>query len=132
MTNEHSIIAKVAFDFRGKRFEPEIKLDLTRIDSESFSEEQIYAMLAKANQIGFYSYEYEVMQSYPLEYSQPQGMAKAFLSENGFDFNHFLKAYQQQELLQKLQQIACNNMQITSLDDIPGLEKTLLEVYRMK
>ncbi len=78
MTTEHSITAKVAFDFRGQRFEPEMKIDLTQIAEESINEELIYAMLAKANQIGFYSYEYEVMQSYPLEYSKPQGLAKNF------------------------------------------------------
>ncbi len=125
----NSIRVSVTFSFKGKTHHPTIILDLDQYFSSGTNLENLYAQLARQNNIDHYSYEYEMLQSEPLQFDQPEGLAKKYMTENGFDIDGLQQAWQTQKQIEKLTKIARRHMDIEQLKDIDGLEQTLLEVY---
>jgi hypothetical protein len=127
---KNSIRVSVTFSFKGQTYQPSMVLDLDQYMATGASRENLYSQLAKQNNIGHYSYEYEMLQSEPLCFDQAEGLAKEFLTGQDLDMEGLQHAWLKQSLKKQLTDIASQHMNINELDDIDGLEETLLAVYQ--
>lgn len=119
------------FDYQGKSLKPSMVLDL---DSHIKTLEDIAVipvLLAKANGIDSYSYQYEILLDSSLCFDHATGLASQFVVNKEFDFAGFLAASGEGKLLSKLQTIAQQELGITDLSAQPALKQTLLRAYRL-
>lgn len=126
----NSVIATVPFDYRGEHHTPSITIDLNEFMQNEKGMANIYSAVASQNQIGLYSYEYEVLMSSDIIFSQPEGMAKNFLQGDDFDLDRFRLEYHEQQRLDALQAIAREQLQIDDLEQNPALKRALLEACK--
>ncbi len=124
-----NIVATIPFDFKGVHHTPSVKIDLDEFIESAQELANIYSVVASQNQIGLYSYEYEVLMSSDIIFSQPEGIAQQFFNEGDFDLDRFRQEYQQQKVLHSLQSIAKKHLQIDNLEQNPELKRALLEAY---
>lgn len=129
MTN--TIKAQIFFSFRGKPYSPELEINLDQLLEAGQDLSRLHEQLAQANGIDTYSYEFEVMESCDIEFSDATGLATGFLSKTGeFDLEGFSQAVRSSQIREDLLKLAQAHMQINSLDEIEGLEAALLAAYK--
>jgi hypothetical protein len=119
------------FDYQGVTLKPTMTLDL---DAHIQSLEDIAAipvLLARANQIDSYSYQYEVLLDSQLSYSHAQGLATEFLRDGEFDFAGFLAVHGMDNVMCKLQKIAQDTLGISELSAHQQLQQALLQAYQL-
>jgi hypothetical protein len=119
------------FSFRGETHNPAMVLDLDRFLAEEKRLEDLYPMLAAANGIGPYSYEYEVLEMAPLHFDQPEGAVAAHLHDGRLDLAGLRTAIRRERLRQQLEEIAKKQLNLAALDEIPGLETALLAAWKL-
>ena len=84
-----SVTVTVPFSFKGQVLSPSLSLNLAQHSVASLS--NIIHLVATENKIDSYSYEYEVLESSAVVFSNATAGASAFLSGTEFD----IKAYYQ-------------------------------------
>ncbi len=117
------------FDYQGVSLKPTMTLDL---DTNIKSLEDIAAipvLLAKANLIDSYSYQYEILFDSQLYYTDATGLAADFLVDGNFDFVRFLAARSESNIINKLQQISQDELGISDLSEHAALQRALLRAY---
>jgi hypothetical protein len=119
------------FSFRGETHKPEMTLNLDRFLAEEKYLEDLYPMLAAANGIDPYSYEYEMLEMAPLHFDQPEGTVAAHLHDGRLDLTGLRTAIRRERLRQQLEEIARKRLNLTALDEIPGLETALLAAWEL-
>jgi len=127
----NTIKAQIFFSFQGKHYSPELEINLDQLLEAGQDFSRLHEQLAQANDIDTYSYEFEVMESCDIEFSNATGLATEFLSDSGqFDLEGFSQALRGNQTQQNLLKLAQAHMQINSLDEIEGLEAALLAAYK--
>ena len=126
----NTIVATIPFDFKGKHHTPSAKIDLDNLIESGQELTSIYSAVATQNKIGAYSYEYEVLMSSDIIFSQPEGLAKHFFDDTDFDLNRFREEYHDQKVLHRLESIAREHLQIDNLEQNPALKRALLEACK--
>lgn len=126
-----SIEISAQFDFRGETFTPVITLDLDRLMQSGAVMPDYYQLLANENGIGLYSYEFEVLESSELRFSDAQGLAADFVENGNFDFEGFRRRWLEQRELETLTAIAQRHLGVDELAQQPSLREALLEAYRL-
>ncbi len=127
----NSVRVSATFSFRGKLLQPEMRLDLDQALEQGMPPDSLYARLATENGIDHYSYEYEMLEAEPLVFDDPEGLAKEYTKNGRLDWKGLENAWREARLLDRLTHIAREHMDIETLEDIPGLKKTLLAVYAL-
>ena len=122
---KNRVRVSATFSFRGETFRPELVLDLDELPPGSLEPEALYPLLASANGIDPYSYEYEVLEVTPLEFDRPEGMVAEYLHEGRLDFPALRQALADARLRNRLEAIAHARMGVKKLEEIPGLEAAL-------
>ncbi len=122
---KNRVRVSATFSFRGETFHPELVLDLDELPPESLEPEALYPMLAVANGIDPYSYEYEVLEVAPLAFDQPEGVVADHLRNGRLDFAALKQALADARLRNRLQEIAREHLGIEKLEEMPGLEAAL-------
>ncbi len=125
-----SIRIHARFSFKGKIHQPEMVMDLDELAKIQHPND-LYAVLARKNDIDLYSYEYEMLQAEALVFDQPKGRAAAFMQNGKPDWKALHANGKRAQQMAKLSHLARQHMGIEKLSDIPGLEKTLLEAWEM-
>jgi len=133
MTHElkNSIRATIPFSFKGKVYEPSIEIDLDDYAESGKTFDSIHQLVANENNIDNYSYEYEVIESSPVLFSEPSGMAARYLADNRFDYDAFLKAYQDKKTAEKLNKIARDVLAVDNLESRPDLYQAMMQAYEL-
>jgi hypothetical protein len=126
-----SIEVSVQFDFKGKTLKPTATVDLDMHMQQYGQMPEWHHLLARENEIGFYSYEFEVLESIEPEFHHATGLAADFVSEGRFDAEGFVHCWQEQQTLGLLQDIAKRHMGVDELASQPGLKSALLEAYEI-
>ncbi|WP_456447515.1 hypothetical protein [Thiolapillus sp.] len=128
----NSVRVSATFSFRGELLQPEMRLDLDQALEQAMTPDSLYALLAAENGIDHYSYEYEMLEAEPLVFDNPEGLAKEYTKNGRLDWKGLENAWKETRLLDRFTHIARQHMDIKTLEDIPGLKKTLLAVYALK
>jgi len=124
------ITASVEFYFKGNKISSDIELDLDLHMQSAGKLPALYPLLARAAELDMYSYEYEMMQSETINFSNAKGFIREFVSEGILDTEAFESAWAENFIVEKLQDIAQKNLSIENLQQQPDLKNALLEAYR--
>jgi hypothetical protein len=125
-----TIRAQLSFSFKAETYELEAVIDLDRCLADSSTEPDFHHLLARANGIDPYSYLYEALESYALEFSDPTGLAVAYCNAGCFDWHAFAEHWRAEADLRVVRSIATRILGEHALDGQPVLEAALLAVYR--
>lgn len=92
---------------------------------------ELYQLIAKENNFDLYSYEYEMMQSEEIVFTQPSGLVKSFITDGKLGIDVFIAAYLEEKVLEKLVLITERHMMINDLSEHPDLKQALLEAHQL-
>ncbi len=126
----NSITASVVFDFRGQTYRPTGEFDLDQIMHKNGSIPDLYKALADMNGIDTYSYEFDVMESYEMQFSNAQGIAAEYVHDGRFDQDGFITHWYREQQLSALREIAKQEMGIDDLDQHLKLKAALFSAYQ--
>ncbi len=125
------ITASVEFYFKGEKHSASIELDMDQHMLASGELPDLYPLLAKAMNIGPYSYEYEMMLAETILFSDAKGLIADYVNNGILDHAAFNAAWTDAGIIEKLQQIAQRELSIIDLQQHPELKNALLEAYRL-
>jgi len=128
--NNH-ITASVEFYFRGNKISSSIELDLDQHMHSAGKLPDLYPLLARSADLDLYSYEYEMMQAETIIFSQAKGLVTEFINESLLDIEAFETAWSKHSIIERLQEIAQQNLSIEDLQQQPELKKALLQAYQL-
>jgi len=126
-----TITVCVQFDFKGESYSPSALIDLDRLMAQYGNLPDFHQWLAKVGDIDPYSYQYEVLESCALEFSDPTGFAEVFFNDGTFDAEGFQEQWREQQRLQRVQEVARRCLGIEDLAQQPALKEALLAAYML-
>ncbi|MEN8178090.1 MAG: hypothetical protein ABFS39_05660 [Pseudomonadota bacterium] len=126
---DNKIDARIKFSFRGETHNPSANIDLDALMSGSETHQSLHLLLARTNSIDTYSYLYEVMESCPIEFSNPTGFAADYLSGTAFDFSGFETRWHEQHDLSILNAIIEHHFKGDDCAKHPALKAALTEAF---
>lgn len=126
-----TIDARLEFDFRGEHFRLSATIDLDAQLAANATLPPVYTLIARANNIDPYSYQYEVMEMADVTYTNPQGLAEQYFSSGHFAEAAFVAAWQEHRLRRLLAPIAQRELGIDDLTGHPALVRALTAAYRL-
>ncbi len=124
------ICLTVRYSFRGETHQPTVSLDLDRAMREQGSLPDFLLVLAQANDMNLYGYEYEALPYGEFLWSEAEGLAADCLDGDDFDAAAFESRWTEREQLRKLAGIARRHLGVERLEQKPELQQALLEAYR--
>lgn len=125
--SQNTIRAQVSLSFKGETHDLDTVIDLDNYPDDA---PDFHALLAKAAGIDTYSYLFEALESYDIEFSQATGLAAQCCDAEGFDWAQFAQLRSEAGDWQAVRQIAETLLPDTALDNDPALKAALLAVYR--
>ena len=128
---KNTIDAQVEFSFRGECHSPTITLDLDSLSVTAETFQALHTVIATRNGIDTYSYLYDAMESCPIVFSNPQGLAVDYLQDNIFDFLGYEKKNNENNLVKQVSQVAQELMGVDDLDGQPELKAALIAAYEL-
>lgn len=128
--NNH-ITASIEFYFKGEKISSSIELDVDTHMHASGRLPDLYPLLARAINLGLYSYEYEMMQAEIVIFSMAKGQIANYVDEGVLDIPAFEAAWSENTVIEKLQSIAQQKLSIDDLDQHPELKNALLEAFHL-
>jgi len=129
MSTSNTITASVEFYFRGNKIVASIQLDLDQHMQAAGKLPALFPLLARAANLDPYSYEYEMMQAEIIHYSHAQGLVEKFVFDNVLDIPAFEQAWQENRVIETMQQIAKQYLDIDDLNQQADIKKALLAAY---
>lgn len=128
---KNTITVSVQFDFKGESYKPTATIDLDQLMAQYGELPDFHQWLGTVSGIDPYSYQFEVLESCELEFSEPGGIAAAFLQDGRFDARGFQRQWHEQRQLRHLQEIARRHLKVEDLEQQPQLKAALLEAYQL-
>lgn len=129
---QNTIKVTIPFSFKGVEYTPSavIDLDVYALNNQDFND--VFHRVATKNKISNFSYEYEVLESSAVVFSDPTGIAEVFLSEKGFDLPAFSAASNKIIVQKTLQEIAFEVLKVdSSKEENSDLEEALFRAFQM-
>lgn len=127
---QNTIDIRIEFSFKGEDHTLSTTLDLDTLAPDDPAPPDFHHLLAQANGIDTYSYLYEALETYDVEFSNARGLAAACLHDGVFDMDAFRRRRQEQHELAVLGPVAQQYLQVTDLDNQPALKQALLAAYQ--
>jgi len=126
---KNTIKATIPFSFKGLEHSPSVVIDLDVFSQGEQTIDNIFHLVANENKIDNYSYEYEMLESAQVFFSEPTGIANEFMSENTFDLEGFKQRLNETQYLNTLQDIAKQTMGIEHLEENEALKSALKKAF---
>ncbi|MDH5483701.1 MAG: hypothetical protein OEY43_00570 [Gammaproteobacteria bacterium] len=126
-----TIEATIKFSFKGENFDLCETLDLDAIMTSTGKLPDLHLQLARANNIDTYSYMYDAMESYPIVFRNPTGLACSFLDDTRFAIIEFEQAWNNQEIDQLIDGIAKKHLDKIPADIQLNIKLALLDAYNL-
>ena len=126
---QNTIDIRIEFSFKGEDHTLTTTLNLDTLALEDGALPDFHHLLAQANGIDTYSYLYEALETYDVEFSNARGLAAGCLHDGVFDMDTFRRHRQEQRELAVLGPIAQRCLQVADLDSQPALKQALREAY---
>ncbi len=127
---KNTIKITIPFSFKGVEHSPSSVIDLDIFSQGEQAIDNVFHLVANENKIDNYSYEYEMLESATVVFSEPTGIASEFMSDNFFDLDGFKKQQEQGDALQKLQAIARDVLNIDDIESNKEIKNALLKAYQ--
>ncbi len=127
----NTIIITAEFSFKGETYKPTLTLDLDTLMQQHNAIPALYPLLAEQNNIDNYSYEYEVLESTEIAFSEPTGLAKSCFVNNTFDMEAYGQLWQQQQILVQLKPLLKSQLNIDDIEQHPALRSVLLAACQL-
>jgi hypothetical protein len=121
----------VEFSYQGETHTLSSTLDLDVLMTQRGGLPDFYDWLAEQHGIGPYSYQYEVLLSEEMLFSDAQGMAAEFLGDGRFDAEGFMARWHREQVVNVLQPIAVRELGVSDLAAEPALLRALTAAYRL-
>ena len=128
---KNTVTASVEFHYKGQLFTPSLELELDRHMQSNDRLPDLYQLIATANNIDLYSYEYEIMQTGTIRLSNASGLVSDYIRNGLLDIKAFEAAWRENRILSDLQVIAKRHLGISDLQENPELKKALTEAYHL-
>ena len=128
---KNTIVISAEFFFKGEKLSPSMTIDLDKHIQSNNDLSALYPLLAQANNIDLYSYEYEILLEEILVFSDAKGLAAPFLNNGEFDIDSFEQALKNKTIIDTVSHIAKTILSIDDLDSQPVLKTALIEAYKL-
>ena len=132
----NTITASIPFSFKGENHSPSLIIDLDGFIKSNAEINILTRLIATENKIDCYSYEYEVLESSPIVFSQATGIAKSFLDNGVFDFinykyeSHCADLIVEQEKIDTIiSDIAAKTLQLNALQSDTPVHSALQQAF---
>jgi len=119
----------IEFSYQGETFELNADVDLDEYMLKMNGVPDLHDVIAKRNGIDSYSYQYEVLTSEELHFSEVQGFAAEYISGSEFDAEGFAARWREEHVSEVIAGIARRVMGVGDLTAQPALKQALLEAY---
>ncbi len=126
-----SIKVDILFSFKGETFSPSAVIEFDQYLEKSQPIPEFYQLVARENNIGVYTYEYEVMEMGHFKYSEAQGLAVEFCQQDSFDLEGFTDKWKEEYVLSQLSDIAKKYLDIDSLDENEAIKNALHQAHQL-
>ena len=130
-TSDSTVTASLHFDYQGRRFSPSISVNLHRLMIRQQGLSHIYDLLGASIGLDAYRHEYDVMVMHDITFSDPTGLACAYVSDGQLDFDAFAEAWKKQRALNAIQPVAQKQLNISDLDQHPDIRNALVECFNL-
>lgn len=127
---KNTIKVTIPFSFKGVEHTPSSVVDLDVFSQGEQTIDNVFQLVANENKVDNYSYEYEILESATVFFSEATGIASEFMSENNFDLNGFKQKYKSSHVLKVLQNIANQTLNINDLNENKAFKSALEQAYR--
>lgn len=124
------ITASVEFYFKGEKFTPSVSIDLDEYMQAGACVPDLYPLIAAANNIDLYSYEYEMMQAEPVEIRRSEGLVADYVTDGALDIGAFETAWRERKTVTTIRHIIAQHGLTQVLKQHPAIEQALLDVYK--
>lgn len=126
---ENTIKLTIPFSFKGQNYQPSVIVDLDAFTQQEFDMQSMLPQLARENNIGNYSYEFEILESSAWVFSDATGLAENYLDGEQFDLEGFRQALKENQILQQLQSIAKETLGVADLNSDVKLKNALQQAF---
>ncbi len=128
---KNNLVASVEFYFKGERYTPSVRLDLDQLLEKTGGLPSLYSLIARENGIDLYSYQYEVMETEEIRFSEVEGFVSEFIHNGQLDVQGFVDKWHECRLQEALSAIAQRCMGVEDLAQQPQLQCALQEAYEL-
>lgn len=128
MSNSFTI--SVEFSYKGETFNLSTRVDLDAYLEQGSEIPMLHDLIARANKIDHYSYQYEVLCSEDIHFSEVQGFAGDYIVDGVFDAVGFAGHWHEHHVEHIVAAIAQREMGVAELASQPDLQRALLAAYR--
>lgn len=118
-----------SFSFKGELYALATMVDLDAYRSQSGGAPDFHHLLAQAGDIDPYSYQYEVLETHEIVFSEATGLAAAYAAAEHFDWPGFVAACAAQQREALLAAIAARELGVDNLTAEPRLKAALTAAY---
>ncbi|MDQ6993961.1 MAG: hypothetical protein Q9M18_00015 [Mariprofundaceae bacterium] len=130
---KNQLTAAIVFYFKGEKFDFSAEIDVDKwLREHSGDMEYVYDVIALANGLDRYRYEYDVMVMEPVVFLKGTGLAARYIKDGQFDLDNFQVAYEVDKTMSLLRPIAKQYFDIDKLENHPKVLNALLAAYRAK
>ncbi|MCP4075768.1 MAG: hypothetical protein GY744_06265 [Gammaproteobacteria bacterium] len=126
-----SIKVEILFSFKGATFTPSAVIEFDQYLEKNQPVPEFFQQVARENNIGVYSYEYEVMEMGHFKYSEAQGLAAEFCQQDNFDLEGFVDKWKEEYVLHLLSDIAKKYLDIDDLDENEAIKNALYQAHQL-
>ncbi|MDC9724959.1 MAG: hypothetical protein PSN44_03430 [Gammaproteobacteria bacterium] len=127
----NKVTARIEFSFKGEEHKPSVILDLDEMMQKHHGIPPLHQYLATLHNIDSYSYEYEMLLAEEVQFSDAEGFAESFVTNNHFDQTAFEQYWLEQEVLKKLAPTIKQQLDIEDINQHPALKSVILSAYKM-
>jgi hypothetical protein len=128
--SNNTVRAQAAFSFKGETYELDSVIDLDACAGEAGEMPDFHRLLARAAGIDPYSYQYEVLGSHDITFSEPTGVAARCCGDGQFDWARFVLERCEERDWQVVRSLVQPMLGARDLDADPDLKAALLAAYR--
>ena len=128
--SHNTIRARLTLSFKGETYALDSVIDLDDCLGEPGEVPNFHQLLARAAGVDPYSYLYEVLEAYEIEFSDATGVAKQNCHDGQFDWAQFVQDRHEERDWPLVRAIAQRTLGARDVDADPKLKAALLAAYR--
>ena len=128
--SHNTVRARLTLSFKGETYALDSVIDLDGCLGEPGEVPNFHQLLARVAGIDPYSYLYEVLEAYEIEFSDATGVAARCCHDGRFDWARFEQDRREERDWHLVRDIAQQALGARGLDADPELKAVLLAVYR--